>query len=166
MDAATPLSLWLPGEAARAVIDDREGVKEAERVFGDFAKRLRGIDSRFCLYLHQGGGEDLGDLRAGFYYLLRHNEDGTWASFEIRNPDGSFREPDDKVLEAVRYMDSARLRSPRWERENRRRRQRREEEHRKRFESEERQARLLELADHRFRLQIPVPDSVDRIKEN
>src|SRR5687768_3016814 len=101
--SSTPLSMWLPGEAARAVIDEREGVREAERVFGDFAKRLRAIDPRFRLYLH---GEDIPEelqhapLRKGFYYLLRANEDGSFACFEVQHQ-GAFKEPDESVLEAV-----------------------------------------------------------------
>lgn len=146
------------------MIDEREGVREAERVFGDFAKRLRAIDSRFRLYLHDKDDPslDLGDLRKGFYYLLRANEDGTFAAFEVRNPDGSFREPDDAVLEAVRRMDPARVRDAKWERLKARRRAEAAREAKKRFDAEERQARLLELADHRFRLQVPVSEAMGR----
>lgn len=162
-DAATPLSMWLPGEAARAVVDEREGVREAERVYGDFALRLRAIDPRFRLYLHgQDTPEELeeAELRQGFYYLLRANEDGTFAAFEVRNPDGSYREPDDAVLEAVRRMDPDRVRNVKHERATQRRKAEAEREHRKRFASEERQARLLELADHKWRLQVPINDAM------
>lgn len=165
--ASTPMSMWLPGEVARSVIDEREGVKEAERVFGDFAKRLRAIDPRFRLYLH---GEDIPEelqeapLRQGFYYLLRANEDGTFAAFEVQDR-GAYKEPDESVLEAVRRMDPARVRNVKHEREKARRRAEAAREQRKQFEAGERQARLLELADHRFRTQVAVGDALSKLKE-
>lgn len=152
--------MWLPGEAARAVIDEREGVREAERVFGDFAKRLRAIDPRFRLYLH---GEDAPEelqhapLRQGFYYLLRANEDGSFAAFEVQDQ-CRFKEPDESVLEAVRRMDPARVRDAKWERQKARRKAEAAREQRKQFEAGERQARLLELADYRFGTKIFVSD--------
>lgn len=151
-------SLWLPGEVMRGLLAEREGEAEAKRLFGDFVKRLKAIDSRLFLVLCDRDDPE-NELRYGFWYIGRHNEDGTTALWEVHDK-GAYKEPDDRVLEVFRSGDPSRLRSPKTERDRERRRREREKEHRKEFNAGERQARLQELADHRFRLQVPVSDAM------
>lgn len=108
--------LWLP-EQAQAAIHEDVGRQEAARV-EDFTARLRGLDERLHCWLQLRDAWILGDpppgyepkgppiFRAGFYYVLRRNDDGTVATWEISNPDGSFKEPDESVIEAFRRADS------------------------------------------------------------
>ena len=157
--------LWLPGEAARGVISEREGLREAERVFGNIAKRLKAIDSRLNLFLCDRDEYEEAELRKGFYYVYRRNEDGTIAMWEVSHEDGSYREPDEAFVEAFRRGDPNTVRDPAWERQKRRERERRLKEHREAHEREERAYRTKELADFRFRTQLPFGEAVDRIKK-
>ena len=96
--------LWLPGDAARGVMREAEGKQEAARVI-EFRKRLKAIDARLECFLQS---ENVEELKAGFWYIRRMNEDGTIACWEVRNPDGSFREPDEAVIHWLQSIDSHR----------------------------------------------------------
>lgn len=146
--------LWIPPEA-EAAIQEAEGRAEAERV-REFTQRLKALDPRLDLFLQT---KDSGELRAGFYYVRRKNDDGTIATWEVSKRDGSFREPDEEVIEALRKSDS-------WTRDvwhdeiNRGREEaRRRIEAEKRRQREEDQEHLKELADFRFRTQFRPGDT-------
>lgn len=117
-----------------------------------FKRRLKSIDPRLSLVLCDG--EHRADsLRAGFYYILRKNDDGTVTFWEVSGRNGEFCEPSEAHLEALRKVDASRT-NQRAEREAERRRKERAKEHRKEFDAGERQERMKELLEHRLRLQV------------
>lgn len=93
--------LWLP-ESAETATREAEGRDEIRRV-SEFTERLEAVDPRLDCFLQT---EDRDELRRGFYYVRRRNDNGTVATWEVSNPDGSFREPDERVIEALRASDS------------------------------------------------------------
>jgi hypothetical protein len=141
--------LWLPARA-EAAKHAAENNAEARRAL-EFGKRLKALDPRFECWLQE---RDIEDLRAGFYYVERKNDDGTVATWEISNSDGSFREPDEQVIEAFRRSDG-------WSRDVWREVEKGREQQRRRMQAEsdrqkqERRSELAERAAFRFRTQVP-----------
>jgi len=150
-------TLWLPPEAEAQIAAEYSSRAEARRV-QDFTDRLKALDERlFCFLATQDHPDE--KFRQGFYYIARKNEDDTVATWEVRNPDGSFREPDERDIEALRLLD---LRNPRakraWQARQTQARKARERERERRRE----QARdeLKERADFKFRTQVPVSKEI------
>lgn len=148
---------WLPNSVAESIVNEAEGRREARRMV-DFIRRLRAVDSRLDCWLAPRYFPD-DDIRMGFYYVLRRNEDGTITFWEVSNPDGSFREPDDQVIEALRRGDANRTDLAR-ERELQRRADARRREKRERDRLDEMHARFKDEVDYAFRVQVPVSKSV------
>lgn len=146
-------SVWVPNRVADAIIHEAQGRHEAARVL-EFAKRLKALDLRLDCLLQTRDVPDEG-LRAGFYYVIRRNEDGTVAMWEIRNPDGSFREPADDVIEALRKGDANRT-NLKAERERERRRVELGREKHKRDVLDRRHGEFKEQVEYAFRVQMPV----------
>lgn len=145
-------SVWVPGAAADAIIAEAEGRQEAKR-FLDFRNRLKAIDSRLDCFLAQRSIPDE-EIRMGFYYVYRRNEDGTVAFWEIHD-NGAYAEPSERVLEAFRYGDANRTDHKtdrlRQRQADERRRHKRERDH-----LDDLHGQFQEQIDHAFRLQVPV----------
>lgn len=146
--------IWTPESARSEIREASEASLEADRIV-EFTRRLKALDSRLDLFLQT---EDREELRQGFYYVRRQNDDGTLSTFEISTPDGSYREPDEQVLEALRASDS-------WSRDvwrdierARNEKQRRMERERERVRDEECE-HLQEELDYRFRTQLRPGDT-------
>lgn len=152
--------LWLPNAAADAILAD-QGNAEADRFVG-FRNRLKAMDPRMGAFLcdkdmrnHPEYRDlaDTPDLRVGFYYLYRRNDNGTVAFWEISNPDGSYREPDDALIDALQKIDRDTLQDLRARRaEKARRKEKREQETR-----ELNLAKLQDQTDYAFRVQHAFP---------
>lgn len=125
--------LWLPGNAARGIMREAEGKQEAARVI-EFTKRLKAIDARLDCFLQTENREE---LKAGFWYIRRMNEDGTISCWEVRNPDGTYREPDEAVIHWLQSIDTWRgngkLARKRARERDERRREKSNEEKRRQF---------------------------------
>lgn len=152
-------SLWVPNAAADAILAD-QGHAEARRFVG-FRNRLKAMDSRMDAFLCDTFDPENPELRVGFYYLTRRNDNGTTAFFEISHPDGSFREPDDVLIDNLQKIDRDTLTDLRSRREEKRRKAAREAQRKK----EEAAGRLKEEIDFAFRVQMPITrtwkDAVD-----
>jgi hypothetical protein len=141
-----------------------QGAAAAREVVKDFEPRLKAIDPRMRVVFVDQPDDD-GALRVGFWHLLRRNEDGSYAWFEISTPDGKYMEPNDQVLDALRRADG-------WAPRNRGDAFRRGQEARLRAierkreaEREELRERVKEQADFDFRVQVPVtPDGRGRLR--
>lgn len=149
--------LWMPEQARAELAMQYSSRAEAKRV-QDFTDRLEAVDARLRCVLATHDSPD-GSIRNGFYYIARRNEDNTTATWEVTNPDGSFREPDERDIEALRMVD---LRNDRNRKAWKARRTqalaaREREKARKR---EDTQAEIVDLADYRFRTQTPVGKDV------
>jgi hypothetical protein len=142
-------TFWLPGELGHQLETEKYGKAEAQRI-EDFARRLQALDPRLGCFI---ATETRDGLKEGYWYIIRQNDIGptTW---EVSNPDGSFREPDERDIEALRQLD---LHNPARVREFRERRQRalREKESRVKAMEEVRQAHADEYLTFHTRTQIP-----------
>lgn len=146
-------SLWLPGAEAEAQMHMAAGRDEAKRVL-EFGRRLKVLDSRLDCFLQT---QDRGDFRAGFWYVVRHNEDGSKAFWEVRNPDGSYREPDEAVIEMLRRNDANRTDLNReWQ--QRQRREKEAEEREAQRKRDETAGLVKERMDYAFRVQHRIKD--------
>lgn len=98
------MSVTLPSGVAESMMREAEVRREKASVEA-FARDLKSLDPRLDVFLM---AEDIPeyDVRGGFYYIRRRNDDGTVSFWEIRNPDGSYREPDSAVLEAMKKIDA------------------------------------------------------------
>lgn len=129
------MSLWLPNNIAESIRNEAEVRREGTAV-SRVERELKTIDSRLDIILI---AEDMPehDLQGGFYYIRRRNDDGTMAFWEIRNPDGSYREPDSAIVEAMRRIDSTHenvlMRGRREKAKRKREAERRQEEKRRQF---------------------------------
>lgn len=148
-------NLWVPNEAAQSLVDEYNSRAEAARTL-EFSKRLKAIDSRLDCFLQASNIEH---LRAGFYYIRRHNEDGTTTLWEVANPDGSFREPDEAVLESFRKGDANR--SENRGRLRREAQKRKEQAQKKRASrQDELEWRISERVNHVLDTSISVPKQI------
>lgn len=158
------MPILLPGRVADSIRKDHaRNQAEAQRML-DFFRRLRDLDSRFTDVFLAAEDDETYSLRKGFWYLERRDDEGNVSFIESSNEDGSYREPDDRTLEALRFSDT-------WNRDvwrditrTREERQRRRDAEKAR-EREELQGRLREEADFAFRVQVPVtPDGRGRLR--
>lgn len=140
-------SLWMPNGAAEQILAEKAGMDEAKRFVG-FRHRLHALDPRMDVVLCEREDPE-NDLRQGFYYLVRRNENGTVAMWEISNPDGSFREPADDLIDGLQKIDRTTLWDFRDEQQRKKRLREREAE-RKREEASE---RFRDECDYAFRVQ-------------
>lgn len=152
-------SLWVPGAVADQVIAEAEGRREAERM-QHFRGRLKALDPRLDVFLADREAIDefgvvQDQIRVGFWYVYRRNDDGTVAFWEVSNPDGSYREPGEDVIVAFQQGDASRT-DLKAERERQRRRREAERAKRERDGLDELHGRFREKVDHAFRVQIPV----------
>lgn len=164
------MSILLPGHVAAQIVRERDdSLREASHVM-DVFKRLKAVDSRIeDMWLatedhwvtEDRSGEP--DFPRGFWFVSRRNDEGKVSIFKVANPDGSYREPDDALVEAFKQSDL-------WNGENYRRLREgwREQDRRRRAEAEaakaEQREHLKELADFKFRVQVPVtPDGRGRL---
>lgn len=147
--------LWLPEQAEASLHEEYSSRAEARRVT-DFTERLKAIDPRLRCYLHKE--PDVEGLRQGFYYLIRRNDDGTTAVWEVQD-EGRFREPDEQDIQAFYATDlwkqGAKERLKGRAEANRRERRRAAERTR-----EQQREHLREKAAFAFRTQIPVSKDV------
>lgn len=150
-------TLWLPEQAEAQIHAEYSSRAEAKRV-QDFTDRVQALDPRLWCVLATQDSPD-GEIKQGFYYIARKNEDGTVATWQIQNADGSFREPDERDIEALRVLDLRNERARReWKaRQTQARRARERERERRR---EDRKAQVVDLADYRFRTQAPVAKDI------
>lgn len=151
------MSLWLPDQLAAARRDD---LRVARR-FNDFRKRLKALDVRLETWaqvstqpIKDADGDVVGELRGGFFYLGRKADDGSFTKvWEISHPDGTYKEPDDQVLDALRRGDT--WSHDGWsEMQKVRERREREAVHRRAHNRERRRDHLKDVIDYRFRTQI------------
>lgn len=146
-------SAWVPNSVAEAILNEAEGRKEAQRMV-QFRARLKALDSRFgCFCADKNYPDD--EIRMGFWYVFRRNEDGTVAFWEISSPDGSYREPGEDVIAALQKGDANRT-DLRREREAQRRADARRREKRDADRREAIHDRLKDEFDYAFRVQIPI----------
>lgn len=145
-------TLWLPEQARARIETEAASLGEAIRV-DEFRKRLKAFDERLDCYLETQDHPE-GDTRLGFWYILRHNEDGTVALWEV-NDMGAFREPDERDIEALRMLD---LRNPARGREMRERRDRKlaEKQAAKDRARDEQIGQADEIVQYMTRVQVPV----------
>lgn len=150
--------LWLPNGAAESILNDN-AEEEAERIVA-FTRRLKALDVRLGMFMcNEDDAEN--ELQAGFYYVHRHNEDGTVSFWEIRHPvTGGFYEPDEAVIEAFRRWDANTHGSTADDRRARREADRRRREKREQDWKDRKLAELKEEADFLFRCQVPITDGV------
>lgn len=123
---------------------------EARRVMG-VREALRGIDSRLDLFLCTQEDPD-NELHAGYWYVVRRNDNGTTACWQVQTPEGKFREPDDQIVEAFRKMDRDTIWTFKDEQERKRRAKKRDAQRRR----EDAYERLKDECDFAFRTQMPV----------
>jgi hypothetical protein len=149
--------LWMPEKARAELAMEYSSRAEAKRV-QDFTDRLEAFDQRLRCILATRDSPD-GEVRNGFYYIARANEDGTTATWQVQNPDGSFREPDERDIEALRMLD---LRNPRAAAALKARQTmaRKQKERDKARAREETRDKIIDLADYRFRTQTPITKDV------
>lgn len=145
------MRLWLPREESEAILARGEGIREASRVINEFYPRLRAIDPRFDMFLQT---ERTDELKQGFWYVIRRNEDGTTAFFEVSNPDGSYREPDEAVLEMFRRNDANSKDNTFWEFRKRVDREYKAKKREQERQREDLSQELKERMDYEFRTQI------------
>ena len=146
--------VWLPGQVADQILADKQDRSDA--VFArEFTKRLRGVDERLSCFRSRTTEDG---LEYGFWYIVRRNDDGTTATWQVcdRQPDGTatYREPDERDIEALRALD---LHNPKVVRAIKARnlqRQRQIEREKERLK-EERVEDLVERWAFRTRTQIP-----------
>lgn len=147
-------SLWLPGAAAEAILNEQSETETA------FVRRLKTVDPRLGMFRAQADDPE-NDLRAGFYYVYRHNENGTVAFYELVHPvHGGFYEPDEAVIEAFRRWDANTHGSTAQDREHRRESERKAREKRQEDWKERKRDELKDEADYMFRTQMAVRDGV------
>jgi hypothetical protein len=100
------LNFWLP-ETAR---DEWSTVNEAERATLDaaiFDGLLKQIDPRLQLRWIKAGARSFPEDCWARWLIVRLNE-GTYPTYwVVQNPDGSYSEPDERHLEALRSLDEA-----------------------------------------------------------
>lgn len=150
--------LWIPNSAAEAILG-ANAEQEAERII-TFTRRLKAVDSRLGLFMANVDDPE-NDIRAGFYYVYRHNEDGTTAFWEIRHPvGGGFYEPDEAVIEAFRRWDANTHGSTAADRREARERKRKERVKREEEWRDRKRWEMQEQADFLFRCQVPITDGV------
>lgn len=148
-------SAWLPNSVAESILSEKAGQDEAKRVFGYIRNRLRAIDARLDLILCDREDPD-NELLYGYYYVIRRNENGTMTFWQVQQPDGSYREPDERIVQAFQQMDRHTVADLRREQEEKQRRKRKRE-----AEWQERKGwELKDEADFAFRVQVPVKDGV------
>lgn len=143
--------LWVPEEARVKMAAEVASLGEAVRVT-EFRNRLRAaFGNRMDCFIAEENSPD-GDLRMGFWYVTRANEDGTFGCWEI-NDGGVFREPDERDIEAFRQFD---FHNPARAREWKERRDRKlaEREREKARAREDKQGKLDELITYATRLQV------------
>lgn len=153
------MDLWVPGGVADQIIDEAEGRREALRV-QRFRDRLKAIDPRLDVFLASTRAVDEAgvvqdQVRIGFWYVYRRNDDGTVAFWEVSNPDGSYREPGEDVIAAFQKGDAART-DQRAARIEARRRREQAREKRERDRMDEMHGQFKERVDYEFRVQVPV----------
>lgn len=141
------MPLILPSYVADSLI--AEG--EARRVMDNFRPRLKALDARLDVFLCDKPDPD-GYLKVGYWYVYRRGDDGQTGMWEISNPDGSYREPDDAVIYALQRNDASRGDLTReWQaQEEAKRRAKERDQERK---SEERSDRIRDTLDYHFRVQ-------------
>ncbi len=89
------MKAWIPREAA-----DRIAAEKVQ----DFASELSGIDYRLDMFVCRRDDPEH-NLRDGFFYVRRFNEDDTVTFWEISDENGGWREPASDVLDALRQND-------------------------------------------------------------
>lgn len=144
-------SAWLPGAVAEQIIAEKAGFDEAKRFVG-FRKRLKAVDSRLDAFLCDRADPD-NELRMGFYYVFRRNENGTVAFWEIHD-NGRFREPADDIVDAFQKMDRESLQDFKDDRDRKARKKQREAERKQ----EEASWNFAEECNFAFRTQIPITE--------
>lgn len=146
--------LWIPSGAADVILDEQTEQEEA------FARRLQAVDPRLGVFrAHVDDPEN--ELRAGFYYVFRRNENNTTAFWEIKHPiTGGFYEPDEAVIEAFRRWDANTHGSSADDRRERRERETRAREKRQEDWKERKRDELKDECDYMFRTQVPVTDGI------
>lgn len=149
-------SVWLPGQIAETILNEKAGFDEAKRVMG-VRQALKSIDPRLDLFLCKQEDPE-NELKLGFWYVWRRNDDGTIAMWEVRTPDGGFREPDEQVLEAFRRMDRETIWDFKDEQERKRRQRARDAERQR----EQTAQNLKDWCDFTFRTQVPVTDGLPK----
>ena len=161
------MSFLLPGRVADQIIRERDdSLREAGHVM-DVFKRLKAVDSRIeQMWLQTADVDDPDngvELRKGYWYLSRRNDEGQVAIFEVSGPEGEYIEPSDRLVELFQRADS-------WNnggyREMERRRRERDANRKRDLERQrdDMRAQLKDEMDFRFRVQVPVtPDGRGRL---
>lgn len=143
-------SLWVPNAAADSILAD-QGHAEASR-FVSFRQRLKAMDSRMDAFLCDQTDPD-GELRIGFYYLFRRNDNGTVAFFEVSDEKGGFLEPGDWLIDRLQMVD----RDTVFDLRDRHEARKREAEKARADRNEEIEARVADQSDYMFRVQHAFP---------
>lgn len=158
------MPILLPQGVADAMVRDHgRGVAETLRVL-EFKRALQQVDSRFTdVFLAREDADKYG-VRKGFWYLERRDDHGRVSLIESSNADGSYREPDQRTLDALRGSDLWDRRV--WDDISRARDTReRNRKAAKRRAREDAAEHLKERADFEFRVQVPVtPDGRGRLR--
>ena len=139
------MGLWVPPEVEQSI---------RETPMHDLGKRLRAIDPR--LTLTRWDGAPTSGLNTGCWYILRHNDDGSNALWEVQT-DGVPCEPTGWHVDAFAAGDSWTDPDGWKRRQAEYLRQRDAEEH---VRAEHARWRLKDMTDYAFRTQIPVTRKV------
>jgi hypothetical protein len=104
--------VWLPPSARQAVIDERQrrtqeivGMAEEGAFKRTWDADLQKLDPRLRM-LRAKEDADLPELTPGFWHVMRLNDNAPpTVVLTVKNPDGTYREPDSRVFDELRRDD-------------------------------------------------------------